>query len=167
MVSRYTNFDHVENDTRERIFKNESELRQAFVEALKEELARSICNRYLVNAWLVPALDETFKRGRPDIRISNLVIEVEPPNSGLEKGREQLKEYMRELYESTGGKVDVYGVVTDGVKAELWIRDYSGFRCEYCDDRSMANVLRKALNLFCSQKIPVVNVEDLVRLFGV
>lgn len=165
MALRYTSFSQVEFSAMKRVFKNEPELRQAFVEALKEELARSICNKYLVEEWLIPAIDETIKRGRPDIQISNLVIEVEPPLSGLEKGREQLEMYMNELYEKTSGKVEVYGAVTDGKDAELWVKNSAGLN--RISTGSMTSVMRNAIELFCSQKIPVVSVEDLVRLFGV
>lgn len=165
MALRYTSFSQVEFSAVKRVFKNESELKQAFVEALKEELARSICNKYLVEEWLIPAIDETIKRGRPDIQVSNLVIEVEPPLSGLEKGREQLEKYMNELYEKTGGKVEVYGAVTDGRDAELWVKSSVGLN--RVSAGSMADVMSNAVRLFCSQKIPVVSVEDLVRLFGV
>lgn len=165
MSFRYSSFEQVEGDTKRGVFRNESELRQAFIEALKEELARSTCNRYLVEVWLMPSLDETLRRGRPDIRISNLVIEVESPLSDLDKGREQLFRYMEELYESTARKVNVYGVVMNGERAELWVRDYAGSKLILSS--TLANVLRSTIAQFCSQKIPVISVEDLVRLFGV
>ncbi|MEM1638658.1 MAG: hypothetical protein QXJ69_01090 [Desulfurococcaceae archaeon] len=70
MARRYTGFQQVELDTKGGVFRNESELRHAFVEALKEELDNSDCNKYVVSEMLIPALDEAFKSGRrPDIRV--------------------------------------------------------------------------------------------------
>ncbi|MEM1633637.1 MAG: hypothetical protein QXE68_05415 [Sulfolobales archaeon] len=43
-------------DTKKGVFRNESELRQAFAEALKEELGRSKYNEYVVSEMLIPAL---------------------------------------------------------------------------------------------------------------
>ncbi|MEM4005149.1 MAG: hypothetical protein QXM43_05895 [Desulfurococcaceae archaeon] len=166
MARRYTGFQQVELDTKGGVFRNESELRHAFVEALKEELDGSKCDKYVVKGMLIPALDEAFKSGRrPDIRVSNLVIEVEPPGADLSKGREQLFNYMKELHQQIRGKTVVYGLVTNGIKAEFY--EYSGKDPKLLLEDSMANVARGALERFCSQKIPVVDAEDLVRLFGV
>ena len=158
-------FQEVHRDCIGGVFSNEAGLRQAFVEALKVELKSSQCHKYIVEHWFIPSLDETIKRGRPDIRISNLVIEVEPPNSGLGEGRKQLEQYMEELYEKVKGRVEVYGLVTDGSEAEMFRRDDRGPSLVQRGD--MPLVARNLLNLFCSSKIPIVNPEDLVRLFGV
>ncbi|MEM1528534.1 MAG: hypothetical protein QXS62_07500, partial [Sulfolobales archaeon] len=63
------------------------------------------------------------------------------------------------------GKVEVYGAVTDGKDAELWVKNSAGLN--RISTGSMTSVMSNAIELFCSQKIPVVSVEDLVRLFGV
>ncbi|MEM1800533.1 MAG: hypothetical protein QXF58_02195 [Desulfurococcaceae archaeon] len=168
MARRYTDFQQVELDTKGGVFRNESELKHAFVEALKKELGGSKCDEYVVKGMLIPALDEAFKSGRrPDIRVSNLVIEVEPPGADLSKGREQLFNYMKELHQQLRGKTVVYGLVTNGIKAEFY--EYSGKDPKLLLEDSMANVARGALERFCTQegKIPVVDAEDLVRLFGV
>ena len=168
VARRYTSFQQVELDTQGGVFRNESELKHAFVEALKEELggSKSKCNEYVVKGMLIPALDEALKSGRkPDIRVSNLVVEVEPPVADLSKGREQLFNYMKELHQQLQGKTVVYGLVTNGIKAEFY--EYSGKDPKLLLEDSMANVARGALELFCSQKIPVVDAKDLVRLFGV
>ncbi|MEM1696780.1 MAG: hypothetical protein QXQ90_09345 [Desulfurococcaceae archaeon] len=168
MARRYTDFQQVELDTRKGVFRNESELRHAFVEALKKEFDNSVCNKYVVSVMLIPALDEALKSGRrPDIRVSNLVVEVEPPGADLSKGREQLFNYMKELHQQLQGKTVVYGLVTNGIEAEFY--EYSGKDPKLLLEDSMANVARRALERFCTQegKIPVVDAKDLVRLFGV
>jgi len=161
----YKNFNEVYQDTISNVFTNESELRQAFVEALKNEFANSSCNKYIVELWLNLALDETIKEKRPDIRISNIVIEVEHPNSGLRKGLEQLKQYMDELYRNTGGRIEILGLVTDGREAMLL--KYDGLKYTHLQQGDMSTVAHSLINLFCSSKIPVINVEDLIKLFGV
>lgn len=165
MSKLYRSFNQVYQDTLASFFSNEAELRQAFVEALKHELSTSRCHKYLVKHWFVPALDETIKRGRPDVRISNIVIEVEPPRAGLKEGLEQLKRYMRELYQDVEGRVKVYGLVTDGEKAELL--DYNGSTYKSLQYGEMPALAHNLIDLFCSSKIPVVRVDDLLKLFGV
>lgn len=151
---------------KEKKFKNESMLKYEFIKALEQEFSESLCNKYIRANWLIPALDETIRTGRPDIRISNLVIEVEPPAANLEVGREQLMQYMRELYEEAGKRVKVYGLVTNGSIAELW--EYDKNDPKQIRSGSMPDVVRDAIERFCSQeKIPVINAEDLIRLVGV
>lgn len=170
MSKLYRSFDEVYSDVKSGVFANESELRQAFVEALKSELGTSLCGagmrRYLVEQWLRPALDEKLKSGRPDIQISNIVIEVERPGGGLEVGRRQLEQYMRELYEKSWGRIKVHGLVTNGEEAELLV--YDGKNFELKAKGNMPSVSRYLISLFCSQeKIPVTDPRDLVMLFGV
>jgi len=164
-MGKYESFDDVYRGTISGVFANESELRQAFVEALKNELARSSCNKYIVGMWLSPALDRIIDgRKKPDIRLSNIVIEVERPNAGLGKGLEQLKQYMEALYRNTSGRIEILGLVTDGREAILL--KYDG---KYATPQQgvMPEVARKLIELFCSSKIPVINAKDLVDLFGV
>ncbi|MEM4911184.1 MAG: hypothetical protein QXS31_06060 [Desulfurococcaceae archaeon] len=105
MARKYTDFVLVKLNAKNGIFRNESELKHTFVEALKKELNKSICNKYVVSEMLIPALNGALKSGRkPDIRVSNLVVEVEPPSSDLSKGREQLFNYVKELHEQLRGK---------------------------------------------------------------
>jgi len=165
MSKSYDSFDKVYRDTKAGVFSNEAGLRQAFVEALKAEFKNSqLCHEYIAEHWFVPALEETIKRGRPDIRISNVVIEVEPPRAGLKEGLEQLKRYMEELYQDVEGRVKVYGLVTDGEEAELL--EYDGFT--YTSQHGeMPTIARGLIELLCSSKIPVVRADDLLKLFGV
>jgi len=164
-MSVYLSFAQVYRDTSLNIFPNEATLKQAFVEALKEELKRSPCNSYVVEHMLLPVLDETLKGKRPDIRVSNLVIEIEPPGAGLDIGRQQLHDYMNRLYMQVDGRVNVLGMVTDGINAELWVK--SGNIVKILLSGDMPSVATQAIQLLCSNKIPVVTPEDLVRLFGV
>jgi len=164
-MSKHESFDDVYQGTISGVFANESELRQAFVEALKSELAKSRCNKYIVGVWLSPALDRAVKEGKkPDIRLSNIVIEVERPNAGLGEGLEQLKQYMEALYRDAGGRVEILGLVTDGREAVLLKYDgkYRALR-----QGRMPEAARELIEVFCSSKIPVINAEDLVGLFGV
>ena len=163
--SFYTDFQQVQRDVKAGKFRNESELKQAFVEALKAVL-RQACNRYIAENMLVPALDERIKSRRPDIWISNVIIEIEPPGSGLDAGLKQLKTYMQELYNKVRGAVDVYGLVTDGNDAEVWILNVNGEPRKMLSG-SMPDMVDNLLRMFCSSKIPVTNPEELVRLFGV
>ena len=165
MSKIYKSFDQVYRDTKAGVFSNEAGLRQAFVEALKNEFRVSRCHRYIVEHWFVPALDETIKRGRPDIRLSNVVIEVEPPRAGLRKGLEQLKRYMKELYQDVEGRVKVYGLVTDGV--EVALLEYDGLDYRPLQHGEMPAVARNLINLICSSRIPIVRADDLLKLFGV
>ena len=166
MSKVYKSFDQVYQDLKEGVFSNEAELRQAFVEALKNEFSNSSCNKYIVEHWFVPVLDETVKRGRPEIMISNIVIEVEPPRARLKKGLEQLYQYMEELYQSVKGEIKIiYGLVTDGEEAELLEYDGSNYRKIQHD--KMPTVIRNLINLFCSSKIPIIRADDILKLFGV
>jgi len=168
----YKSFDEVYDDVKNGIFNNEFMFRQAFVEALKNELA-SVCNRdksrqYMVEHWLKPALEEKLGSGRADIQISNVIIELKRPGEKLEGGLEQLKRYMRELYEKSWGRIEkVYGLVTNGEEAELLVT-YDGKNFDAMERGNMPNVSRRLITLFCSQaKIPVTDPRDLVMLFGV
>jgi hypothetical protein len=164
-LARYTSLRDVERDVEAGVFRNESELRQAFVEALKEELRTACRSRGgLVDYYLIPALDRPVKNGRPDIRVANLVFEVEPPRAGLEMGREQLHEYLGKLRD-VSEYVKLHGVVLDGLNAEYWVME-SG-RLELVRHGGMADVVRSAIRVFCSEKIPVVQPEDLAEIFGV
>jgi len=165
MIKIYKNFNEVYRDTLSDVFTNESELRHAFIEALKNELASSRCNKYIVETWLSLALDETIKEKRPDIRFSNVVIEVEPPKADLRKGLEQLKQYMKELYLKTGGRIEILGLVTNGIEAMLL--KYDGSEYIHLQQGDVVTIARNLIDLFCSSKIPVVDVEDLIKLFGV
>lgn len=160
----YTCFWDVYRDARAGVFSNEAELKQAFVEALKNELG-SRCARYIVEAWLKPALEEAVREGRADIVVSNIVIEVEPPGKGLSRGLGQLERYMEGLYQRAGGAVEVLGLVTDGVEAVL-LR-YRGSGYDQLGSGEMPRVAGLLVERFCASKIPVIDARDLVRLFGV
>ncbi|MDW8082672.1 MAG: hypothetical protein RMI56_02620 [Sulfolobales archaeon] len=164
MSTLYSDFKQVSEDLHR--FKTESDLRQAFVEALKEELRRlKICDARIVSLWLAPALDKYLKSGKPDIILSNLIIEVKRPGEDIGVGRKQLFNYMKELFEKLGGKVKVYGLLTNGKKAELY--EYDGVKPKERYSGGMPEVSRRALNEFCSQgRIPIVEAEDLIRLFS-
>jgi len=167
MSKIYKSFNDVHRDVMSGVFSNEPELKHAFFEAFKNELGNSPCHKYIVEHWLKPALDERIRSGRPDIWVSNVVIEVERPRGGLEVGRRQLEQYMRELYERTGGRLEkVYGLVTDGEIAELL--EYDGREYRRVQSGDMPTVSRTLIHVFCSQgKIPVTAADDLVKLFGV
>lgn len=165
-MSIYRTFNDVYKDTRAGKFPNEPSLKQAFVEALKNELYRSPCNRHIIDQMISPVLDEVLSGKKPDIRFSNMIIEVEPPGGNIGVGRTQLLGYMNSLFKTVNGKVEVLGLVTNGVEAEFWILDKSG-STKMFSQGVMDAVATNALRVFCSSKIPVVTPEDLVRIFGV
>jgi hypothetical protein len=159
----YKSFSEVENDTLSGKFANESELRQALIEALKHELGK-YCPKNLVEFVLIPMLERSVKEGRPDIRISNLIIEVESPKRDLSVGRSQLYRYMRDLA-STAENLVVKGVVTNGVETEYYElrREPPELKMRGMLHEVMSFVLTK----FCSERIPMVTSRDLVDILGV
>lgn len=162
--STYTSFREVERGTESDHFKGEPELRQGFVEALKKELERH-CSERVARFVLRPMLDRVVReRRRPDIRFSNVVIEVEAPKADLARGREQLRQYMEDLVSTVEGLI-VHGVVTNGIDAEYYTFD--GERLELRARGRLSEVMAHVLSTFCAEKITVVTPEDLVDILGV
>jgi hypothetical protein len=169
--SVYASFLEVERATEAGHFRNESELRQAVVEALKNELSRSRCSKSIVRYALTPLLDRTIKKKRPDIRFGNVVIEVEPPRADLTRGRDQLRQYVEGLAslirESRAEDFVVHGVVTNGVDAEYYRFHIYSERLALVGAGRLSEVMRHVLDVLCSERIPVVTPEDLVDMLGV
>jgi hypothetical protein len=169
--SIHTSFSDVERATEAGRFKNESELRQAVVEALKNELSRSRCSRSIVRYVLTPLLDRAIERRKPDIRFGNVVIEVEPPKTDLAKGRDQLRQYIEDLASLMGKSraedFVVHGVVTNGVDTEYYKFYIYSERLDLVRAGRLSEVMRYVLDVFCSGKIPIVTPEDLVDMLGV
>ena len=91
-------------------FREESTLRQQFVEALDRFLRHIGLDR----RGVIPRLDERIVRGRPDARIGGLIFEVklpEPQGEGVGVAIEQVKRYIMEYKER--GEL-VRGVAYDG-----------------------------------------------------
>jgi hypothetical protein len=167
----YESFIEVEQSTSAGKFSNEAELQQAFIEALKVELKRlceSMNKGKFYEYGLVPFINRTITATRPDIRLGNLIVEIEPPNSDLSNGRKQLRNYICELSKSLGGNVEIHGIVTNGVEAEYWY-----FREGSCDDiikkayNKMSTIMSYVLHVFCSNKITITDPEQLTAIFGV
>lgn len=170
LTSVYSSFSAVYKDVVAGKFPNEPSLMQAFVEALKCELLRSPCNKYIVEHMIFPVLNEFLREGGkapvfPDVLFSNVVIEVEPPGSNIDTGRAQLHSYMEALFRKIEGRAEVLGLVTNGAYAELWIYTRTG--SAKVSDGDMPTVASQLLHVFCSSKIPVTTPGDLVRIFGV
>ena len=168
--SVYDSFNAVYKGALAGEFPNEPSLKQAFVEALKFELSRSPCNKYIVEHMIFPVLDKVLKGGGkapvfPDVCFSNVVIEVEAPGDDVGAGRVQLHSYMEALFKRVEGRAEVLGLVTNGVRAELWVYGSSG--PAKVSDGDMPTVAAQLLHVFCSSKVPVTTPEDLVRIFGV
>jgi len=163
----YMSFSEVMRDTVSGRFKTEDELRQAFVEALKGELPRFCSNKDVVNYILIPMINRAIKeRRKPDIRLSNMVIEVEPPGGDLSKGAMQLQQYMKDLAsEMKDSAIVLYGVVTNGIDAEYY--ELRSTRFELKIRGKLREVMGYVLNKFCKEKIPVITPEDLVEILGV
>jgi hypothetical protein len=169
--SHFQSFIEVEGDTLGGRFGNEAELRQAVVEALKNELSRSRCSKSVVEYILAPLLDRTIKKKRPDIGFGNVVIEVGPPKADLAKGREQLQQYIKDLAslirESHAKDFVVHGVVTNGVDTEYYKFYIYSEHLDLVKAGRLSGVMGYMLDVFCSEKIPVVTPEDLVDMLGV
>lgn len=165
--SVYTSFSEVEKDTDSGRFANEPELRHAFIEALKHELGR-YCPENLVEFALTPMLERSVGEGRPDIRLGNLIIEVEPPKHDLSVGRSQLYRYMRDLA-STAENLVVRGVVTNGVEAEYYElrRESPELKMRGMLHEVMSFVLTKFCRDRDRERIPIVTSRDLVDILGV
>jgi len=161
----YSSFGDVESDARSGLFANEPDLRQALVEALKNEINR-YCgkNPVVVEHIFKPVLERVVEgRRRADIVFSNVVIEVKKPG-GLSQGRQQLYQYMADLRSRAEGLV-IHGVVTDGVDAEYYVLDDAGFKLVIRG--GLSDVMSKLLTSFCAQKIPIVTPEELLSLVGI
>jgi hypothetical protein len=161
----YMSFSDVERDVRLGSFTTEPELRQAFVEALKNEVVRYCRNEDLVKYVFTPLLDRVLKeRRRADIRFSNVVIEVEKPGGDLSQGREQLYRYMKDLKSQVRGLM-IYGVVTNGFDAEYYALNDDNIVMKMRG--GLSQVMNNLLTMICSQKISIISPEDLVEIFGV
>ena len=161
----YSSFSDVENDARSGLFANEPDLRQALVEALKNEINR-YCgkNPVVVDHIFKPMLERVVEgKRRADIMFSNVVIEVKKPG-GLSQGRQQLYQYMADLRSRANGLV-IHGVVTDGVDAEYYLLDDTGFKLVIRG--GLSDVMGGLLTSFCAQKIPIVTPEELLSIVGI
>ena len=161
----YSSFSDVENDARSGLFANEPDLRQALVEALKNEINR-YCgkNPVVVDHIFKPMLERVVEgKRRADIMFSNVVIEVKKPE-GLSQGRQQLYQYMADL-RSRAGMLVIHGVVTDGVDAEYYVLDNTGFKLVIRG--GLSDVMGGLLTSFCAQKIPIVTPEELLSIVGI
>jgi poly-gamma-glutamate capsule biosynthesis protein CapA/YwtB (metallophosphatase superfamily) len=160
----YMSFSEVERDTKLSKFSNEPELRQALVEALKEEVGK-YCKKDLAEYVFRPMLERVLReRRRADIIFSNVVIEVENPGGDLSRGREQLYTYMNDL-KSRIKELVIHGVVTNGIDAEYYVLDDDHPRL--IKTGSLSDVMSDLLTLFCSQKIPIITSEELLSIIGV
>jgi hypothetical protein len=161
---KYVSFSEVERDTKLRKFSNEPELRQALVEALKEE-AGKYCKKDLAEYVFKPMLERVLReKRRADIIFSNVVIEVENPGGDLSQGRKQLYTYMNDL-KSLIKELVIHGVVTNGIDAEYYVLDDDHPRLRKTG--SLSDVMSNLLTIFCSQKIPVITSEELLSILGV
>ncbi len=124
------------------------------------------CKENVVKYVLLPMLKRHLKAGKkPDIRLSNLVVEVATPGDGLDASRQRLFLYMRELASVAPWLEVVYGVVTDGAEAEYYVLKSGNLELKAKGD--LGEVLPEALADLCADKIPVVTPEDVAVIFGV
>jgi hypothetical protein len=147
--------------------RSHDELVHAIASALERELLQQRCKRGVVEHALLPMIGRHLRaRRRPDIRLGNLVIEIEAPGSRLDDGRAQLHQYMRDLASMAPWLNIVYGVVTNGMEAEYYVLERGGAP-EPKTRGSLGEVMAAALAKFCAGKVPVVRPEDLVEVLGV
>jgi hypothetical protein len=138
----------------------------AVANALECELLQR-CKKSVVEYALQPMIERHLRaRKRPDVRLGNLVIEVEAPGDSLDAGRAQLCQYMRELASMAPWLDAVHGIVTNGVDAEYYVLGRRG-NPEPKTRGSLSEVAAVALANFCADKVPVVRPEDLVEALGV
>ena len=163
--SHYQSFIEVEKDTLGRRFGNEAELRQAFIEALKEEFARACSKEEIAREVLKIYIDRVLRKRRPDIRISNLVIELEPPGKDIEPGRKQLYQYMRDAINELKAN-RIYGVVSNGVDAELYILERGAEEPREEAIGKLTQVMPLTLQRVCVEKLPILSSEELVSVFN-
>lgn len=166
-MSSYVSFSDVEKAVGSGRVGSHDELVAAVVSALEHELPK-YCKRNLVQYALRPMMGRHLRsRRRPDIRLGNMVIEVEAPRSDLEAGRSQLHQYMRDLA-STAPWLDViHGVVTNGIETEYYVLERGSTPQLKKEDNSLSEVMATVLVKFCADKVPVVAPEDLVEVLGV
>ena len=176
MVQLYKNLDHVYEGVREGRFVNESTFRQAFVEALKNEIS-STCSSEASKRVLRVILDNIIRGRKPDVAFANVVMELEVPPKEEKpvtgtKIRKQLIPYMKKVAEPHL-LVEVLGLATNGWKAELWrLRKIplDGETDEHIDkllEGTMPDVTRHLIRTLCSAKISILSPEDLITIFGV
>ena len=97
----------------------------AFHDGLMRAVARVLecaslqhCRRNAVEYVLRPIIERQLNERKPYIRLGNLVVEA--PGGDFDAGRLQLLQRMRELASAAPWLDAVYGVVTDGVRAEYY-----------------------------------------------
>lgn len=150
-------------------YPHHDEFRRDFLEALKEEL-RKRCPE-LAEAVRLIVEYKVGRRKRADTRIGNLIIEFDRPPGKQEdvKGGkiEQLEKYMEALAEKALGAT-IHGVATNGWRMVFLEKRpgkpvvQSGPQLDFLDgaDRLVA--------LLCGQrKLPIIEPEDFVAIFGV
>jgi esterase/lipase len=59
----------------------------------------------------------------------------------------------------------IHGVVTDGVDAEYYVLDNTGFKLVIRG--GLSDVMGGLLTSFCAQKIPIVTPEELLSIVGI
>ena len=114
------------------------------------------CKRSVVEYVLRPMAERSLARG--GLRLGNLVVEVGDVS--------KLHQRMRELASAAPWLDVVYGIVTDGAKAEYYALRRGG-EPELKVRGSLAEVAETAASDLCAGKIPIASPEDIADIFGV
>jgi len=122
------------------------------------------CRRNVVEYVLRPMIERQLKERKPYIRLGNLVVEA--PGGDFDAGRSQLLQHMRELASAAPWLDAVYGVVTDGVRAEYYALGRGGDP-ELVMRSNLDKVAVAALANLCADKVPLADPEDIATVFGV
>ncbi len=147
-------------NNKSRTTKTEKKLIYAVAGALLLEFEQH-CRRNIVEYVLKPMMK---RRLGARFRLGNLVVLVELPKNGLDAGR--LHKHMRELASMAPWLEVVYGVVTDGAKAEYYMLKKGG-EPELKTRGSLREVAAAAAADLCAGKIPVVSPEDIADIFRI
>lgn len=148
-------------------YPNEASFRQEFLEAIKNEVMQRH-GKKARGQILTATLEYLIGKRRADVRIGNVLFELEAPPRNekniSQREREELEDKMKQLAMKTG--IKLYGVVTNGWFIELYEYDEGSIR-----QLRMEKFLRGAeflIDFLCTRlsKIEVIDASDFISIFG-
>jgi hypothetical protein len=159
-------FESVLHDVSRGQYPNEDTFRHHFLVALRNEIDRN-CERESRKAALLSTLEFLLGRRRSDIRIGNVLFELEEPPKSQEvvssSKREQVNDYMLR-YRQEHGTPTTFGVVTNGWFVEVYENNLD--RLIFKDTLTKGGVF--LVQLFCTKivKIDIADSSDFTSVFG-
>jgi len=158
-------FKHVYDNVRRGRYQTHEDLRHDFLNALENEIAK--CPSRARGKVLTAALEYLIGRRKADIRIGNVLFELDVPprqEEGITQDKRcQLDDYMAGFIKKHKA-MTVYGVVTNGWFLEVYERSIS-------NPLISGEFLRGAeflVNLLCVKlsKIDIFEATDFTSIFG-